>query len=187
MDSPDHDHGQDNSREPAKDITSYDLGIGRSYECVFCKRGFTTAQALGGHMNIHRKDRARPKLNPSPSSSLNHESNNPVFPSTENARNTTPYYDRQLSSKVDYHQFLIPNSSSSSNPRFIMDASQNGLLSTCCKENWCSVGLGLQIGVPSPHDVDEIGRRRSSQGGFIIHHQAAEELDLELRLGHLKP
>ncbi|XP_076905258.1 uncharacterized protein LOC143560965 [Bidens hawaiensis] len=31
----------------------------RSYECVFCRRGFTTAQALGGHMNIHRKDRAK--------------------------------------------------------------------------------------------------------------------------------
>ncbi|KAI3449742.1 hypothetical protein Pfo_006407 [Paulownia fortunei] len=38
-----------------------DLGVGRSYECVFCKRGFNTAQALGGHMNIHRKDRARNK------------------------------------------------------------------------------------------------------------------------------
>ncbi|OWM68137.1 transcriptional regulator TAC1-like [Punica granatum] len=33
----------------------------RSYECVFCKQGFTNAQALGGHMNIHRKDRARAK------------------------------------------------------------------------------------------------------------------------------
>lgn len=33
--------------------------VARSYECVFCKRGFTTAQALGGHMNIHRKDRAK--------------------------------------------------------------------------------------------------------------------------------
>ncbi|KAL8148813.1 protein LATE FLOWERING-like [Apium graveolens] len=33
--------------------------ISRSYECVFCKRGFTTAQALGGHMNIHRKDKAK--------------------------------------------------------------------------------------------------------------------------------
>ncbi|KAJ0967269.1 hypothetical protein J5N97_024186 [Dioscorea zingiberensis] len=36
-----------------------DAGTGRSYECMFCKRGFTTAQALGGHMNIHRKDRAK--------------------------------------------------------------------------------------------------------------------------------
>ncbi|KAG1337834.1 zinc finger protein 10-like [Cocos nucifera] len=34
---------------------------GRSYDCIFCKRGFSNAQALGGHMNIHRKDRAKPK------------------------------------------------------------------------------------------------------------------------------
>ncbi|GER57787.1 zinc-finger protein 10 [Striga asiatica] len=33
------------------------LGVGRLYECVFCKRGFNTAQALGGHMNIHRSTR----------------------------------------------------------------------------------------------------------------------------------
>lgn len=33
--------------------------VGRFYECNFCKRGFTNAQALGGHMNIHRKDKDR--------------------------------------------------------------------------------------------------------------------------------
>ncbi|KAF8115284.1 hypothetical protein N665_0029s0120, partial [Sinapis alba] len=31
---------------------------GRSYICSFCIRGFSNAQALGGHMNIHRRDRA---------------------------------------------------------------------------------------------------------------------------------
>ncbi|KAH6762066.1 hypothetical protein C2S52_019499 [Perilla frutescens var. hirtella] len=31
----------------------------RSFRCAFCKRGFSNAQALGGHMNIHRKDRAK--------------------------------------------------------------------------------------------------------------------------------
>lgn len=31
----------------------------RAYTCNFCKRGFSNAQALGGHMNIHRKDRAK--------------------------------------------------------------------------------------------------------------------------------
>lgn len=41
-----------------------DAGTGRSYECMFCKRGFTTAQALGGHMNIHRKDRAKMRQPP---------------------------------------------------------------------------------------------------------------------------
>ncbi|KAJ8547272.1 hypothetical protein K7X08_010858 [Anisodus acutangulus] len=38
-------------------------GVGRSYECNFCKRGFTNAQALGGHMNIHRKDKLKAKQN----------------------------------------------------------------------------------------------------------------------------
>ncbi|QHO27434.1 Putative transcriptional regulator RABBIT EARS [Arachis hypogaea] len=33
----------------------------RSYTCNFCHRHFTSAQALGGHMNVHRRDRARLK------------------------------------------------------------------------------------------------------------------------------
>ncbi|KAM6582303.1 hypothetical protein CsatB_009305 [Cannabis sativa] len=33
----------------------------RSYSCSFCMREFRSAQALGGHMNIHRRDRARLK------------------------------------------------------------------------------------------------------------------------------
>ncbi|XP_020571220.1 probable transcriptional regulator RABBIT EARS [Phalaenopsis equestris] len=34
----------------------------RSYSCTFCWREFRSAQALGGHMNVHRRDRARLKL-----------------------------------------------------------------------------------------------------------------------------
>ncbi|XP_050203406.1 zinc finger protein 11 [Mercurialis annua] len=30
----------------------------RNYICSFCKRQFNSAQALGGHMNVHRRDRA---------------------------------------------------------------------------------------------------------------------------------
>ena len=33
----------------------------RSYSCSFCRREFKSAQALGGHMNIHRRDRAKLK------------------------------------------------------------------------------------------------------------------------------
>ncbi|KAK8617204.1 hypothetical protein V6N13_080122 [Hibiscus sabdariffa] len=40
----------------------------RSYSCSFCGREFTSAQALGGHMNVHRRDRARARLKQSPSS-----------------------------------------------------------------------------------------------------------------------
>ncbi|XP_061368973.1 zinc finger protein 10-like [Gastrolobium bilobum] len=35
----------------------------RSYTCHFCKREFKSAQALGGHMNVHRRDRAKLKQN----------------------------------------------------------------------------------------------------------------------------
>ncbi|KAL7107758.1 hypothetical protein ACP275_06G074900 [Erythranthe tilingii] len=38
----------------------------RSYSCSFCRREFRSAQALGGHMNVHRRDRARLNHQPSP-------------------------------------------------------------------------------------------------------------------------
>ncbi|CAN4099773.1 unnamed protein product [Withania somnifera] len=31
----------------------------RFYTCTFCRREFRSAQALGGHMNVHRRDRVR--------------------------------------------------------------------------------------------------------------------------------
>nr|GMC84044.1 zinc finger protein 10-like [Ipomoea batatas] len=36
----------------------------RSYTCNFCRREFRSAQALGGHMNVHRRDRAKLKQSP---------------------------------------------------------------------------------------------------------------------------
>nr|XP_008373566.2 zinc finger protein 4 [Malus domestica] len=44
----------------------------RSYTCTFCRREFRSAQALGGHMNVHRRDRARLHQSPpdEPGSSL---------------------------------------------------------------------------------------------------------------------
>ncbi|XP_010907804.2 uncharacterized protein [Elaeis guineensis] len=38
----------------------------RSYSCSFCRREFRSAQALGGHMNVHRRDRARLRQSSSP-------------------------------------------------------------------------------------------------------------------------
>ncbi|KAI3996081.1 hypothetical protein MKX01_018150 [Papaver californicum] len=38
----------------------------RSYACTFCRREFRSAQALGGHMNVHRRDRARLRQSPPP-------------------------------------------------------------------------------------------------------------------------
>ncbi|XP_010262602.1 PREDICTED: uncharacterized protein LOC104601104 [Nelumbo nucifera] len=72
----------------------------RSYGCTFCKRGFSNAQALGGHMNIHRKDRAKLKQPSSSSSSqlsLDISQKNPSHP----AAVSTEYELPELESRDD--------------------------------------------------------------------------------------
>ncbi|CAG7882277.1 unnamed protein product, partial [Brassica rapa] len=49
------DHSEHISRNTRQSV---DNSLSRSYTCSFCVRGFSNAQALGGHMNIHRRDRA---------------------------------------------------------------------------------------------------------------------------------
>ncbi|OEL24810.1 hypothetical protein BAE44_0014173 [Dichanthelium oligosanthes] len=51
-------------RHAPEDAVDDDDGLGgawppRSYTCAFCRREFRSAQALGGHMNVHRRDRAK--------------------------------------------------------------------------------------------------------------------------------
>ncbi|KAL6522731.1 hypothetical protein OROHE_016578 [Orobanche hederae] len=51
----------------------------RSYTCSFCRREFRSAQALGGHMNVHRRDRARLRLSPSTRGINNNNNNNDII------------------------------------------------------------------------------------------------------------
>ncbi|GFP99594.1 transcriptional regulator tac1 [Phtheirospermum japonicum] len=83
------------------------LGVGRSYECVFCKRGFNTAQALGGHMNIHRRDKVK-----------------------NNNKSTSTNYPNKQEEEKNHHQFgqrfsycdqNMPASSSSSSSYYNHD------------------------------------------------------------------
>lgn len=65
----------------------------RSYTCSFCRKEFKSAQALGGHMNVHRRDRARLRQSSPPthepqldqgSSMLNLNLNNPTITTNPN-------------------------------------------------------------------------------------------------------
>ncbi|KAG5582846.1 hypothetical protein H5410_053473 [Solanum commersonii] len=58
------------------------LGLGhvKFYRCSFCKRGFSNAQALGGHMNIHRRDRARLREFSSDQNLLSLDIKNSIYP-----------------------------------------------------------------------------------------------------------
>ncbi|CAL9124784.1 unnamed protein product [Musa textilis] len=54
----------------------------RSYSCSFCRREFRSAQALGGHMNVHRRDKARLRESPPSGPSLLNTNPNPNLGST---------------------------------------------------------------------------------------------------------
>ncbi|KAI5056077.1 hypothetical protein GOP47_0029598 [Adiantum capillus-veneris] len=78
--SPEDSSNSWETRAFAEDASSLAAGIWppRAYPCSFCRREFRSAQALGGHMNVHRRDRAR----------LRHSS--PPAPALYGARLTTP-------------------------------------------------------------------------------------------------
>ncbi|RVX22334.1 Transcriptional regulator TAC1 [Vitis vinifera] len=147
----------------------------RSYECTYCKRGFTNAQALGGHMNIHRKDRAKTKqvTGSSGSSKPNEEymaykdfapfSSQPAryYESCEAQRNYPTYFPPSDSSSRYPHAYHENNWSAPNSERFSFDEQRLG------------ANLSLQIG-PTYRGDSGIERQYGKD----------DEVDLELRLGH---
>ncbi|ERN08021.1 zinc finger protein 10-like [Amborella trichopoda] len=90
----------------------------RSYSCTFCKREFRSAQALGGHMNVHRRDRARLRQSPSPHSE------------TQSLLNQYPSEPCTLT-------YPNPNFSPS-----LSSTEVSGPSNSCCKANCSHMNLG---------------------------------------------
>ncbi|XP_047091086.1 uncharacterized protein LOC124702949 [Lolium rigidum] len=153
------------------------------YECVFCKRGFTTAQALGGHMNIHRRDRDRVK--PAPARRLD-------APATKWYGHSASYPPPQLAA---------PQMSSGSFAMLYYTSGAGGAAGV-----GVDADLALSPGTPSPRELSLFGSKddhdRDLQLGLGFHGsgwrapeglperrqdgEPAERkqlLDLELRLG----
>lgn len=173
----------DHRSEQAND----DMGTGRSYECVFCKRGFTTAQALGGHMNIHRKDRAksRPSSVPSLSSKLVDGDYGSCFGAYP-PQHHYPAAHHEV--HINYHTFLpaaatwgaghLPyaHQRNGDHHHHLYVQSPPHHLNPF-GEDWRR-SLSLQIG-PSHVDDDDYNNKEKIGDG-----SETGELDLELRLGH---
>ncbi|CAO2841258.1 unnamed protein product [Amaranthus hypochondriacus] len=51
--------GKSVNEDDQVNCSKYNSDYTKAYNCNFCKKGFSNAQALGGHMNIHRRDRAK--------------------------------------------------------------------------------------------------------------------------------
>ncbi|GER50567.1 zinc-finger protein 10 [Striga asiatica] len=130
----------------------------RSYSCTFCRREFRSAQALGGHMNVHRRDRARLKQQPDP----------PVFPN--------PNYPEILGPRGFCLTRVSSGPASQSGRKRAREVSVSGLGFDLVDEEE-EMGSGKRRKVEERcHFVVQSEVKKSCSG-------LVEELDLELRLG----
>ncbi|MFS7900416.1 putative transcription factor C2H2 family [Helianthus anomalus] len=152
----------------------------RSYECVFCRRGFTTAQALGGHMNIHRKDRAK---NNRPSSYLSNTNSNKQEDHSfyANPRFSPRSYMSQTTNNQEgniRYTTCFSSVSSGVQPVNYVNKHQDchGVIRSPSREEK-RMSLSLHFGWSHGEDHRESKRRTRERSN-------EDELDLELRLGH---
>jgi hypothetical protein len=144
------------------------------YECVFCKRGFTTAQALGGHMNIHRRDRAKPSLR-------------------DGATTSVP---RNFGSYNQYHHHFQAYPPPPVPPVTALAISRTGSFTMNYQGAGASTGVvdadaSANPSSGSPRELrlfgaaarDHGGAREAPEGSERQEGEPEKELDLELRLG----
>lgn len=181
---------------------AYDSGFvwpPRSYSCSFCKREFRSAQALGGHMNVHRRDRARLKQSFSPRNheavhQLNHNPSQVCYESSKLDPSGNPIF-----LGMSPHGHYSPSGVSPDSKTAVEKGTGRKVL----VENNMSVGLNSQnqsYGFDVNHEVISSSHKRyktstttvsSSFQRFCFQSDqvlglktgSLEELDLELRLG----
>ncbi|PHT46569.1 Transcriptional regulator SUPERMAN [Capsicum baccatum] len=147
-------------------------GGGRFYECVFCKRGFNTAQALGGHMNIHRKDKStRNKPTTSTHNLLISSSTNKNDIHISSGANLRCYNVAEGQSNYLTH-FPELSTSTSTNGQILLN--HNAIDSSRDDDDNHNIQcLNLFGGTGAPYVIETMEKNSEE-----------DDLDLELRLGH---
>ncbi|KAE7996732.1 hypothetical protein FH972_001428 [Carpinus fangiana] len=183
----------------------------RSYSCNFCNREFRSAQALGGHMNVHRRDRARLKQSLSP---INDQSSPTIVASAGDSsrvsalpnipENLTENHDHTFASA--YSSSVAPSCSetvgvrllriSESEPQVLLEKSTTPRAyhqdHSICLGYDDYVETDLSVGMNNPFVSSKRPKTAVSSLSFFLkacsddnayHLQTTEDLDLELRLG----
>lgn len=189
-----HHHHQTRSDEHDRMDSRGSTTVIRSYDCVFCQRGFTTAQALGGHMNIHRKDRANPTtksniISANPNYNKEPTNNNTILISNHNKEmllEEEEEEDYEVNQVVDTRLVYSSNNYLNSQNHHINNGSGGPSFegrvhrflgsSEKSSSSWADHNPSLRGG--SGHMVGK--RVQDHDHG---HSHEGEELDLELRLG----
>jgi hypothetical protein len=142
-----------------------------SYTCGYCRREFRSAQALGGHMNVHRRDRARLR-----------QCCPAAWPSSSQLPSPT---NLQAAAAPQQHRAPLPNLNHSP-PQLaggvtaaaeapviysFFSTATSTVVAAAAKPTTTTLEVSLELG------IGVCGGSRSGEGS------AEEGLDLELRLG----
>ncbi|KAK8998614.1 hypothetical protein V6N11_084001 [Hibiscus sabdariffa] len=151
----------------------------RSYTCTFCRREFRSAQALGGHMNVHRRDRARLHQSQPSASAATATSTVPLINQTSSSSSTN-------GGLCFLYHLPTPNGVFTSppiNPCSMSPYPFNNLMPPPGFNNSSSSSLRYSITGAEPA-ADNNSITDGSNTSNSCKEASTEELDLELRLGH---
>ncbi|KAK8478277.1 hypothetical protein V6N13_073349 [Hibiscus sabdariffa] len=158
-----------------------------TYTCMFCPREFRSAQALGGHMNVHRRERDRlhqmqpatAALMTNPTSSMSSTPSTFLFPTQQLSGN---------GGSCPLHQSPNPNGFACSvdSPPTLLTISPHpsGNLMTAATTPAAPLII-FPVTLPgSSNSPSTMSADQNLNGGTNFKETSIEELDLELRLGH---
>lgn len=160
----------------------------RSYSCSFCKREFRSAQALGGHMNVHRRDRARLRQYSPPKNgqfslfNLNLDPNPSPSPNPNFSSSISSPYSSSSTSSILFQQPFASNASPLASPpmSFLSKPPPSNENKTKTTENFFKTrefDCFLQR-----KESDVVKRGLNLEMGMLT--DSNNDLDLELRLGY---
>ncbi|GAB2293977.1 hypothetical protein Dimus_028191 [Dionaea muscipula] len=167
----------------------------RSYTCSFCRREFKSAQALGGHMNVHRRDKASRALKHHRIKQLQHDDHLDHEHDDDHAHDHAEYDYSDIIIRPYHHnnprRSISPpldgignNNSTSTDEEESLQLSHHH---KCCsnkrrKSTTTAVAINNEVLGPSSGQLEtNIGLNRPCSSSSPL---ALDELDLELRLGY---
>ncbi|GMJ06041.1 ZINC FINGER PROTEIN 1, EMBRYO DEFECTIVE 3022 [Hibiscus trionum] len=147
-----------------------------SYTCIFCRKEFRSAQALGGHMNVHRRDRDRlRRMQPATAALMN----NPTSSITSTTTSTLLFPTRQFSGNGG----LCPPTSACSidSPSTLLSISPYPSVNLMAAATSAAPLINFPVTFPG---LSNSSRASTMSADDNLNETSIEELDLELRVGH---
>nr|XP_043620227.1 transcriptional regulator SUPERMAN-like [Erigeron canadensis] len=168
----------------------------RNFMCTFCNKEYKSAQALGGHMNVHRRDRAKLRLSSPPlAHDDQHQAANPNNPNTAKCVSPPSPVRYQPYNKTTHHSSLLfPHHVSTTNvedeQRALYACSAGGIDFLGCMgkknvrmEDGEKEGNGIRVWKKAEIFNMKMEMEMETEMGLLNKDGKNIELDLELRLG----